>query len=108
MQVTVKIRVDPKPRANRPIVFRRYPKRRNRPAAEDPPRATLIRPSFEKWIPREPAPGFQFQSNALFVTDHRDQIARLAAAQHSNQFGQKTRREGLSPYIQLDVGPHWN
>jgi hypothetical protein len=68
----------------------------------------LIGYRFEKGIPGEPAPGFQFRSNALFVTDHRDQIARLAATQHSNQFGQKTRREGLAPYIQVDVGPHWN
>src|ERR1700751_6422975 len=98
MHVTVEIRVEPKSRAHRPIFFwRDAGRRRNRPATEDPPRSASFCRCFDKWIPGEPAPGFQFQSNALFVTDHRDQIARLAAAQHSNQFEQKTRSESLSP-----------
>ncbi len=47
-------------------------------------------------------------SNALVVTDKRDQIARPAAAQHSDQLRQQARRESLSPNIQLEVSPHRN
>src|SRR5437879_5004201 len=109
MQVTVEIGVEPKPRAYRPIVFCRSPRRhRNSPAPEDPPRAAFFDRSLQQWISGEPAPCFQLRSDALFVTDHSDQIARLAAAQHSEQLRQEARRKGLSPNIQIDVSPHWN
>src|SRR5713101_8679874 len=104
MQVTVEIRVEPKPRAHRPIVFGH----RNSPAPKDEPRAPVFDGAFEQWIPGEPAPCFQFRANALFVTDNRDQIAWVAAAQHSEQLWQQTRREGLSPNIQIDVDSHHN
>ena len=105
MQVAVEIRVEPKPRAHRPIVFGQH---RNSPAPEDPPRAPVFDRGFEQWIPGEPAPRFQFRANAFFVTDHRDQIARVAAAQHSDQLWQQARRKGLSPNIEIDVSSHRN
>jgi hypothetical protein len=81
---------------------------RNSPVSEDPARAAVFDRCFEKRIPGEPAPRFQLRSNALFVTDKRDQIAGLAAAQHSNQLWQQTRRKCLSTNIQLEISPHRN
>jgi hypothetical protein len=63
---------------------------------------------FEECIPGETAPRFQLRPNALFVADHRDQIAWLAAAQNNDQLRQQTRRKSLSTNIQLDVSPHRN
>src|SRR5260370_3951842 len=104
MQVTVEVRVEPKPRTHRRIVFRR----RNSPAPKDEPRAPIFQTGFEQWVPGEPAPRFQFRANTFFITDDRDQIARVTAAQHSDQLWQQTRREGLSPNIQIDVDSHHN
>ena len=64
--------------------------------------------SFQQWIPGESAPRFQLRTDALFVTDHRDQIARPAATQHSNQLRQKARRERLSTDIKIEVSLHRN
>ncbi len=105
MQVTIEIRVQPKPRAHRPIVFGRH---RNSPAPENPARAAFFDRSFKKWVPCESAPRFQLRSNALFVTDHCDQIAPTTAAQHTDQLRQQTGRKGLWPNIQIDVSPHRN
>src|SRR5260370_28648883 len=104
MQVAVEVRVEPKPRAHRPKVFGR----RNCHAPKDEPRAPIFDSGFEQWVPGEPAPCLQFKANAFFVTDHRDQIAWAAAAQHSDQLRQQTRCKGLSPNIQIDVGSHRN
>ena len=109
MQVTVEIRVEPKPRAHRPIVFGFV----WAGAATAPQRKThRVRP-FSTVVSSSGFPVNRHHvsnsgPNALFVTDHRDQIARPAAAQHSNQLRQEARREGLSPNIQIDVSPHRN
>ncbi len=102
MQVTIEVRVEPKPRTHRPIVFRR----RNGPAPKDGPHAPVFNCRFEQWVPGEPAPYFQFRAEALFVANNRDQIARVAAAQHCDQLWQQTRRKGLSSNIQIDVSSH--
>jgi hypothetical protein len=47
-------------------------------------------------------------ANTFFVTDNRDQIARPAAAQGSNQLRQEAGCEGLSSDIQIDVSRHRN
>jgi hypothetical protein len=109
MQVTVEIRIEPKPRAHRPIVFCWYSgRRRNNPAPEDPPRTAVFERSLQQWISCEPAPRFQLRSNALFVADYPDQIARPASSQHSDQLLQKAGRKGLAPDIEIDVSPHRN
>src|SRR6266567_6106751 len=105
MQVAVEVRVEPEPRAHRAAVFGGYC---NSPVSEDPARATVFNRRFKKCISGEPAPRFQLRPDALFVTDKRDQIARLAAAQHSNQLRQQTRRKCLSTNIQLEINPHRN
>src|SRR5262249_15406560 len=102
-QVTVEIRVQPKPRAHRAIVLGRQ---RYRPATENPPRTAFFERSLEQAIPGESAPGFQLRSEALFITDYGDQIARPAAVQHSDQLRQEPRRESLSSNIQIDVSLH--
>src|ERR1700746_2509000 len=99
MQVTVEIRVEPKPRPYRPIVLRH----RNSPASKDEPRAPVFDRGFEQWIPGESAPRFQLRSNVLLVTDHRYQIARPTAAQDRDQLWQQARGKGLSPDIEIDV-----
>src|ERR1700693_4341396 len=109
MQVAVEIRVEPRPRAHRTPVFCRYTGRnRNSPVAKNPARSAVFNRCFEEWIPGEPAPRFQLASNARFVTDHRDQISRAAAAQHSDQLRQEAGCESLSPDFQIDVSPHWD
>ena len=109
MQVAVEVRVQPKPRTHRPIVFCRCPSSRgNNPASEDPARAAIFRSGFHKWISGKSAPRFQLRSNALVVTDQRHQITRTTAAQHSDQLRQQTRRKGLGPDIQIDVSLHWH
>jgi len=102
-QVAVEIRVEPKPRAHRPIIFGRQ---RNRTAPEDPTRATLLQGGFQQWIPGEAAPRFQLRANAFFVTDNRDQITRAAATERGDQLGQQTRCKRLSPNIEIDVSFH--
>jgi hypothetical protein len=104
MQVTVKIRIEPKPRAHRPIVYGP----RNSPAPKDEPQAPVFDRRFDQWVPGESAPCFQFKGNAFFITDNRDQIARVAAAQHTDQLRQQAGRKGLSPNIEIDVGSHRN
>src|SRR6266849_1341099 len=109
MQVTVEIRVEPKPRADRAIGFCRYPGRhRNSPVAEDPARAAVFNRCFEQRIPGESAPSFQLGANAFFITDNCDQVAGAAASQHSDQLWQQTRRKSLSTNIQLEISPHRN
>src|SRR5438132_244046 len=102
-QVTIEIRVEPNPRPHRPSVFGRH---RNTPTAENPACTAFFDSSFQQWVPGEPAPRFQLRSNALFVTDYRDQIARPAAAQHRDQLRQEARCESLSPDIEIDVSLH--
>jgi hypothetical protein len=93
----------------RTIVFCRYPGRHgNSPAPKDPARTALFDRSFQKWVPGESAPRFQLRSNARFVTDKSDQVARPPAAQHSDQLRQEVGCEGLSLDIQIDVSPHRN
>src|SRR5260370_33370168 len=104
MQVAVEVRVEPKPRTERTIVFGR----RNCPAPKDEPRAPILDRRFEQWVPRKPAPRLQFRADAFFITDNRDQIAWVAAAHHSDQLWQQTRRESLAPTIQIDVSSHHN
>jgi hypothetical protein len=104
MQVAVEVRVEPKPRAHWPNVFGH----RNGSAPKDEPRAPVFDSGFEQWVPGKPAPCLQFKSKAFFVTDNRDQIARAAAAQHSDQLRQQTRCKGLWPNIQIDVSSHRN
>jgi len=104
MQVTVEVRVKPKPRTHRPIVVGR----RHCPAPKDEPLAPILDGRFEQWIAGEPAPCFQFGANVFPVTDNRDQIARVAAAQHSDQLWQQARRKDLLPNIEIEVGSHRN
>src|SRR6266404_4362034 len=108
MQVTVEIRVEPKPRAHRAAVFVFVLGSCNSPVSEDPACAAVFNRCFEECVPGEPAPRFQLRSNALFVTEQRDQITRPASAQHSEQLRQEARCESLSPNVQLDVSPHRN
>ena len=103
MQVAIEIRVEPKPRAYRPIVSVRF---RNGSAAEDPPRAAIFIRDLQQRIPGEPAPRFKLRSNARVVTDNRNQIARPASAQDGDQLRQQTRGEILSPNIQIEISPH--
>jgi hypothetical protein len=103
MQVTVKIRVKPKPRAHRPIVCGGYP---NSTTPEDPPRAAFFNRCFQQRIPGEPAPRFQLRTNAFVLTGKGNQIPKAAAAQRSDQLGQQARYERLSPNVQIDVGLH--
>jgi hypothetical protein len=79
---------------------------RNRPTTENPPRPTFFDGALQQWIPGEAAPRFQLRANARFVTDHRDQIARTAATQHTDQLRQETGGESLSRDIQVDVSFH--
>src|SRR5439155_6542567 len=107
MQVAVEIRVEPKPRAHRAAVFCRHSGGYcNSPVSEDPARAAVFKRRFEEGIPGEPAPRFQLRSYALFVTDHRHQIARAALAHPRYQLRQEAERKGLAPDIQIDVSPH--
>jgi hypothetical protein len=71
MQVTVEIRVEPKPRTHRPIVFGQ----RNSTAPKDEPHAPVFDRRFEQWISGEAAPCFQFSANVFTIADNRDQIA---------------------------------
>jgi hypothetical protein len=73
---------------------------------ENPPRTAFFDRWFQQRIPGEPAPRFQLRSDAFFVTDHRDQIAPPAAAQHSDQLRQEAGRERFPPDIQIDVSLH--
>jgi hypothetical protein len=81
-QVAVEIRIEPKPRAYRPIVFGRH---HNSPTTEDPTRTAFFDSRLQQRVTGESAPCFQLRSDALLVTDHRHQIARPAAAEHSDQ-----------------------
>ena len=108
MQVTVEIRVEPKPRSYWPIFFRHLDRWGNRPVAEDPASSAVFNGCFKECVPGKATPGSEIRSNARIVTDHRDQIARPAAAQHRDQLLEEAGGKGLSPDIQLDVGPHRN
>jgi hypothetical protein len=61
---------------------------RNGAAAKNPTRTPVYHCCIEQWISGEAAPGFQFWADALFITNHRDQIAWAAAAHHSDQLRQ--------------------
>jgi hypothetical protein len=87
MQVTVEIRIEPKPRAHGPIVCGRC---RKSSAPEDPPRAAIFNGGFEQRVSGESAPGLQLRANAFFVTENRDQIAGAASAQDLDQLQQET------------------
>ena len=55
MQISVKIRVEPKPRAHRPIVFEHQEQPRTEGASRARP---IFDRGFEQWVPSEPAPCF--------------------------------------------------
>src|SRR5215213_8506045 len=102
-QITVEICVEPKARANWPVVFSM---KRSSAVTEYPPHPAFFNSSFEKCVSSEPAPPFQFWSNARFVADYGNEIARLAAVQRSDQLRQQAGRERLSANVQFDVSLH--
>src|ERR1043166_264507 len=104
MQVTVEIRVEPKPRTHWPSVFNTY---RSRSTTEHPSHPALFDCRLYECVSSKPAPCFQFWSNTLVLTDHRDQITLAAAAQHSDQLRQQAGGESLSPNFQIDVSLHF-
>src|ERR1043166_2325559 len=104
MQVTVEIRVEPKPRTHWPSVFNTY---RSRSTTEHPSHPALFDCRLYECVSSKPAPCFQFWSNTLVLTDHRDQITVAAAAQHSDQLRQQAGGESLSPNFQIDVSLHF-
>src|SRR6185312_6369011 len=103
MQVAVKVCIEPKPGTHGPILRRGC---RKRAAPEDPTRSALFNRSIQQWITRKSAPRLQLGSNVLIVTNHRNEIARLTAAQNSDQLRQEARPESFMPNVQIDVSLH--
>lgn len=99
----MEIRVEPKARAQWPIVFCGHG---NTPATENPSRTASFERSFQQRIAGESAPRFQCGPNTLFVSHYRDQIARPAAAQHCDQLWQEAGVEILSLDIESDLSLH--
>src|SRR6185437_4091196 len=103
MQIAVKVCVEPKPGTHGPILRRGC---RKRTAPEDPTRSALFNRSIQQWITRKSAPRLQLGSNVLIVTNHRNEIAWLTAAQNSDQLRQEARPESFMPDVQIDVSFH--
>src|SRR5262249_7448751 len=84
-EVAIEIRVEPKSLTYRLTVFIRH---HNRSTTYNPTRTSVFDRCLQQWIPRESTPRFQLRSNARFVADQREQIARPTTAHQSDQIRQ--------------------
>src|SRR4051812_22884537 len=105
MKITVEVRVEPKPRIQRPVLTFGSG---NGSAAENPSRTPFGYCCFNKRVTRETAPTLQLRPNAFFITDNCNQISWTASAHDGNQFRQKARGECLTSNIEIDIRFHGN
>ena len=107
MQVTVEVRVEPKPRAERTGDFGRRLTigfGRRFAASDNPSIAILLDAGVNQSIAGETTPSLEVGTERAIGTDDRQEIAYVSGAQRGYQFYKQAGCECFTARVELDVG----